>query len=113
MSEQPNPTPPTDHPRRAPLLVVTNAILLLLLVVVTIGGRSHAQGQPTSQPAPRARGEYTLLSPHSADGNTGTIVVIDSINEEMAVLEWDKTRRTVNVTGYRDLTSDTNEVIGR
>lgn len=94
------------------VLVATNAVLLVLLVLVTIGGRSRA-AQPATRPNSRPHGEYTIVSPKTADGNTGALVVIDSTNDEMAVLAWDKTRRTLNVTGFRDLTADSTEVIGR
>ncbi len=94
------------------VLVATNAVLLVLLVLVTVGGRSRA-AQPGTRPVSRPHGEYTIVSPKTADGNTGALVVIDSTNDEMAVLAWDKTRRTLNVTGFRDLTADSSEVIGR
>ena len=85
-------------------------MLLLALVVVSIATRSRAQ--PT-QEIPRARGEYTLLSPKTSDGSTGAVVVFDSVNAEMAALEWDKTRRQLVVTDLRDLNLDSAEQIGR
>ncbi len=100
---------------QTPTLVVVNAVLVLLLVVATLGGRTKAgeKPQPVNKPPVRARGEYTLLAPKSPSGNSGALLIVDSRNEEMAVLEWDKTRRQLTVMGYRDLSTDAMENIGR
>lgn len=109
-------------PRSTAGLIAVNALLVVVLALVTLAGPTPASAesagaeegsQPSARPPARARGEYTVIAPKSSDGNTGVLVVIDSVNEEMAVLDWDKTRRTLVVTGFRDLTADSTEVIGR
>ncbi|HRJ49702.1 MAG: hypothetical protein KF787_02975 [Phycisphaeraceae bacterium] len=113
---------PSGSPRSPAGLIAVNALLVVVLALVTLAGPTpasaesggtEAASQPSARPPARARGEYTVISPKSSDGNTGVLVVIDSVNEEMAVLDWDKTRRTLVVTGFRDLTADSTEVIGR
>lgn len=106
-------SPPAASRDRTPLLVVLNAALVLILVVVTLGGQTRASAQTGRQAPIRAHGEYSVLAPKSAGGNTGSVVIIDSVNSEMACLEWDKTRRALVVTSYRDLTADATENIGR
>lgn len=127
MNTHPATTPRTPSETRWPIrfptsLLAVNAVLVAVLSLVTLAGPTSAAAdadtldagiQPSSRAPSRARGEYTVISPKSADGNTGVLVVIDSINEEMAVLDWDKARRTLVVTGFRDLTADSTEVIGR
>lgn len=102
---------------RLPALIAANVVLLAALVVVTIGGRNHAlaagDSQPGGSPTPRSRGAYTAILTPAANGNTSVLVVADSVNQELVILGWDKTRKTFIVNGYRDLAADSNEVIGR
>jgi hypothetical protein len=102
---------------RIPTLIACNAVLLAVLSVVTIGGRNpahaDAQGQPGATQPLRSRGAYTAIATPAANGNTSVLAIVDSVNQEMAILAWDKTRRTFGIVGYRSLAADADELIGR
>lgn len=102
---------------RITTLIACNAVLLSILTVVTIGGKTPAHadalGQPGATQPLRSRGSYTAIATPAANGNTSVLAVVDSVNQEMAILAWDKTRRTFGIVGYRSLGADANELIGR
>ncbi|GMV27041.1 MAG: hypothetical protein AMXMBFR58_30720 [Phycisphaerae bacterium] len=101
--------------RRPAHLVAVNAVLALVLAAVFLATAAGptARAQSRSDAPARPRGHYTMLSPKSGVGETGSLVIVDSINEEMTTLDWDKSRRALVVRGYSDLTADSTEVIGR
>lgn len=83
-------------------LVALNATLLLALGAVTLAPKAGAQGQP----APRPRGEYTLVGGQVMGANSNAIYVLDAANRELVTLMWDDSRKQIHGIGYRDLAND-------
>lgn len=73
--------------------------------------RAHAQGGEGG--AGRARGTYTMLAGRTSSGGPEAIYVVDSTNQEMVVLRWDSSRRSLAVAGYRNLQADASANPGR
>jgi hypothetical protein len=83
-------------------LLALNFLLLGVLALVSIpGGRAGAQND-----RPRSRGEYTMVNAKAQGISESCLYVVDSINQELLVLRWDRSRQQIKGIGYRDLVAD-------
>ena len=89
-------------------LVALNAGLLLALAAISLAPEASAQ-----RGAGRARGEYTMVSGRVVGGNSNSIYVIDSANQEIIGLAWNNTRKTLDGFGFRDINADSGAAPGR
>lgn len=104
----------SDHPvpvvsARSPVptrLIAANAALLALLAVLTIAGmQSQADAQPGSSAA-RGRGEYTMVSGRYQGGTASAIYLVDSANQEVLALTWNRTKNEFEPLGMRSMLAD-------
>jgi hypothetical protein len=86
----------TPHRR----LIALNLALLAVLLLVSFSPRVVAQ------PSTRARGTYTMVSGRVQGFTTSGVYMLDSTNQEVLALGWDRTRDRLYVVGYRSLTAD-------
>lgn len=94
-------------------LIALNVALLLTLGVVTVLAGADAGAQPVGTPAPRPRGEYTVVSGRYQGGTTNAVYVLDSANQELLALSWDRSRNELEVIGHRKLSDDAQLKPGR
>jgi hypothetical protein len=87
---------------RWPLIAVNAGLLAVIGVTALV---------PAQQPAGnRARGEYAMVGGAYLGGGGGNAVyVLDSVNQDMIAVRWDRTRKALAGIGYRDLTQDAQE----
>lgn len=85
-------------------LVGVNILLLGVLAAVSLSPTLHAQGRREAQS--RARGEYTMVSGRIVGGNANAVYVVDGANQDMIVVRWNPSTRSLDGIGYRDLTAD-------
>ncbi len=108
------PPPPALAGRARQRLIGLNIALLLMLGVVTILTSVDAGAQPgAAAPAPRPRGEYTVVSGRYQGGTTNAIYVLDAANQELIALSWDRSRNEIEVIGHRKLSDDAQLKPGR
>ena len=79
-------------------LIGLNVGLLVVLALLTL-----APGAQARQGAARPHGQYAMVSAQVQGQTESAIVLVDSANEEMAALRWDRSRRTLAPLGYRNL----------
>lgn len=84
-------------------LIFLNAALLGVLALVAIGPSVVAQG---GQPDARARGEYTAVSGRVLGSTTNAVYILDSTNQEIVALRWNRNRNQFEGIGYRSLVQD-------
>jgi hypothetical protein len=98
-----------------PSLIVLNAVLLAGLAWAVLGSRvgagaglavAQAPAGPAAPAAGRLRGEYLMLSGRVQGSNTDITYVIDTANQEMIALSWDRSRRILSPMGWRSLSED-------
>ena len=100
-----------DTPRKAPrALIVVNAALLLLLGAVTLAPTSQAQRGTGGS---RARGEYTMVACQITGSSAHVVYVVDSSNQDMVVVRWNESTKSLDSIGYRDLKEDAQASPGR
>ncbi len=90
-----------------PRLVAVNVVLLGVLAFVTFAGAQPTP--PGSTPGPhagRGRGEYTMVSGRYSGATTSAIYILDSANQELVVLGWDRSAARLNPIGHRSLADD-------
>lgn len=88
-------------------LIAANAVLLLALAVLTIAGvQSPAGAQPGAGAAQRGRGDYTMVSGRYQGGTANMVYVLDSANQELLALEWNRNRNEFVPLGLRSLVDD-------
>lgn len=97
------------HARTSPnnRLIGLNAALLAVLTVVTIAG-TRAGGTAvagTHQPT-RARGSYTMVSGAVQGETTHAVYILDSVNQELLALRWNRNSNRFEGIGYRNLATD-------
>ncbi|MFN0010426.1 MAG: hypothetical protein ACKVS8_02150 [Phycisphaerales bacterium] len=65
-------------------------------------------GQPPGAPGPtsRARGQYLMLSGRTLGSNANSIFLVDTMNQELVGVRWDKAARKLAGIGYRNLAAD-------
>lgn len=67
----------------------------------TAGMGAAAQGAPG-----RLRGDYLLLSGRVRGSMSNVTYVVDTANQEMVALTWDRSRRQLTPLGWRSLAED-------
>jgi len=89
-------------PRR-PLrsLLALNLLLLGVLALVSLHGIAGAQSE-----RPRSRGQYTMVNAKAQGISESCLYVVDSANQELLVVRWDRSRQQIKGIGYRDLVAD-------
>ena len=108
MSER-SQAPGTSEPRRTRRgLIALNAGLLAALGLIELAPGVFAQPNVT-----RPRGQYTLVGGEINSANSNAIYVLDSVNEEIVVVRFNESRKTVDALGYRDLRADVQALPGR
>lgn len=98
---------PTPALYRRPVFVVglNLALLTLLAILVVSSSPAGAEGSEHGAVAPRARGEYTMLTGRNGAGSGSAVYIIDGANAEMISLRYDQ-RTLMTLTGYRSLDAD-------
>jgi len=82
-------------------LVALNGGLVVVLVGVVVGPTALGQNN-----AARPRGDYAMLAGQILGSEEDGLYIIDSANQEMAALQFDRTRRAMRFIGFRDLAAD-------
>ncbi len=90
--------------RRPQVVVGVNLALLGLLALLVMAGSPSSQAS-SGGGAPRARGEYTMLTGRGGSGNAGLVYILDGANAELVSLRYDQ-RNHFSVNGYRSLEAD-------
>ncbi|MFZ4576306.1 MAG: hypothetical protein ACOYN0_18125 [Phycisphaerales bacterium] len=94
-------------------LVFVN-VALAVAIGATVASRPVAIGQTEpAASARRPRGEYTLVSAKTNQGGPYAVWVLDAANNEMLVLRWEQSRQTLVGAGYRNLSTDSRQPLGR
>ncbi len=81
-------------------LVVLNVVLLGVLAMVSLSARVGAQ------PTGRARGNYTMVSGRIQGATTHCVYLLDSTNQELVAMGWDRGKEHLFPIGFRSLTAD-------
>lgn len=96
-------------------LIALNMVLLGLLALITLapgagaqpGGAGGAGGGGTAPgQRPRAHGQYGVVAGRFQGGVEAAMYIVDSANEELLALRWDRSRKAISVLGYRDMAQD-------
>ena len=101
------PRPPTGFPRRGRLaaLVAVNALLAAAVIAGLLTPRASAQPGAIG----RARGNYLMVSGH-ATGVTGNVVyIVDTVNQELIALKYQRSAGRLDPLGYRNLATDSSQ----
>jgi hypothetical protein len=93
-------------------LIALNMVLLGLLALVTLapgagaqpGGAGGAGNTPGQRP--RAHGQYGVVGGRYQGGVEAAMYIVDSANEELLALRWDRSRKALSALGYRDMAQD-------
>lgn len=97
-----SPTPPARRGRLA-ALVALNALLVAAVLAGLVTSRAQAQPGATGQ---RARGNY-LMIPGRVSGISGSaIYIVDSVNQELVVLRYQRSAGRLDTFAYRNLATD-------
>jgi len=97
-------------PRSRRGLVALNLALLSALALAALVPAAGAQN--AAPPGGRARGDYMMGAGRLTTGNAAAYIV-DASNQEMIVLRWDGTRKSLSSMGYRNLGADARLRQGR
>lgn len=90
---------------RRPSFVVGVNMALLGVLALLVGAGSPANAKSHEHAAPRARGDYTMLTGRAGSGSTGTVYIVDGANAELISLRYDP-RTHFSLSGYRSLDAD-------
>ncbi len=91
-------------------LLALNIALLGVLAIVSLSPEADAEN---TQPAARARGAYTMVAGGIRTGNSSAIWVVDSANQELAVLRFNDSKQQLEGIGFRDIAEDAKRRPGR
>lgn len=83
-------------------LILLNGALIGVLALVTIAPHAGAQGGKRNRP----KGQYTLVSGQVQGMTESAIFVLDSANEQLLGLKWDRSRKQLTGIGLRNLAED-------
>jgi len=84
-------------------LIAVNAALLIALSAVVLSPDATAQNTQN-----RPAGRYMLVGGKPPSGNTNAVYCVDTVNGEMIVLGWNRSRGMIEGVGYRNIKSDLN-----
>lgn len=82
-------------------LIALNAVLLCGLAVITLAPDAEAQARRA-----RAHGQYAMVDAKFLGREEAAIIIIDSSNQEMLAIQWDRNRKMLTTIGQRDLGAD-------
>jgi len=111
-------TRPAPRSRSRRWALGVNAALLIALAAsfaprIDLAGPAASAAQPDagreapSAPASfRPPGRYLAVSGDTGAGSTHAIWILDEVNQEMLAVQWDASRESLGVIGYRDLRAD-------
>ncbi len=105
MRLQPTTSAPDRPPSNLRALIALNAILLGLLATVTFA--------PTVSAQVRARGAYMMVAGGANNIQSDVVYIVDIVNQEMTVMTYDASSRTVKGLAYRNLAADAAAQLGR
>ncbi len=91
-------------------LLALNVALLAVLAIVSLSPEAGADG---TQPAARARGAYTMVAGPIRTGNASAIWIVDSANQELAVVRFNDSKQQLEGIGFRDIAEDATRRPGR
>ena len=99
--------PFTTAPRRRGRLAALIAVNALL-AAVTLAGllTAHAQAQGG---VPRARGSYLMVSGRASGVSGNVVYIVDSANQELVALRYQRASGRLDPLGYRSLVADSAE----
>lgn len=83
-------------------LLALNGALLVALAGVTLLPSRTAEAQRGQ----RVRGQYTLAVSRILGMTESGVFIVDSSNNEMVAVHWDRSRKTLAPIGFRDLAAD-------
>lgn len=90
-------------------LLALNAVLLAALGFVAFAPGAAGQSSASRRP----RGEYTMVGGLVQGFSESAIYVIDSTNQELIALRWDRSAKSLKGIGFRDLAADARRNDGR
>ncbi len=105
MRLQPTTSAPDRPPSNLRALIALNAILLGLLATVTFA--------PTVSAQVRARGAYMMVAGGANNIQSDVVYIVDTVNQEMTVMTYDASNRTVKGIAYRNLAADAASQLSR
>lgn len=80
-------------------------------LAAVIGITALAPAQPDGN---RARGQYAMVGGEFlGGGGENAVYILDSTNQDLIAVRWDRTRQSLQGIGYRDLSVDAQERPGR
>lgn len=85
-------------------LLALNALLMLVLLVVTFAPAARAQPG-----AARQRGDYTLIAARALGFAEAAIWLVDTNNQELIALRYDRSNKQLLFLGYRNLATDARQ----
>lgn len=94
------------------VLVAVNAALLGALAMVTLQPGARAAEGFAGQPA-RPRGQYIMTAGRMQGASSHAIYVLDTVNQELAAMVWDRSGQRLSVIGYRSVAADAASSQGR
>ena len=105
MRSEPSTSAPPRPPSNLRALIALNALLLGLLAMVTFA--------PTVSAQVRARGAYTMVAGGANNVQSSVVYIIDTVNQEMTVMTYDSSTRSIRGLAYRNLAADAANQLGR
>ena len=84
-------------------LMALNAALLVILGAVTFGSTADAQV--------RSRGEYTMVAGNVKGANAAAVFIVDTVNQEMAVVAYNPQTKQLDGVGYANLAQDATRLV--
>ena len=94
--------PASRRPGSLRALLALNAILLALLAAVTLSPEVNAQA--------RSRGSYAMVAGAANNIQSSAVYIVDAINQELAVVNYDGTTRALTGINYRNLAADAADI---
>jgi hypothetical protein len=88
-------------------LLMLNGLLIIALVIVSFS--PPAAGQRVNRP----RGEYTMVAARAQGITEAAIYIVDASNQEMLVVRYDRSTKSLKFIGFRDLAADAQAAMGR
>lgn len=75
------------------------------------GSAPAAGGAGGAAAAPRAHGQYLMLSGRVQGANTNALYLIDTANQELVALKWNRSAGRLEALGYRSLQADAGATV--
>jgi len=99
---------PSERPRRGRLgaLVALNVVLAGAVVAALVTPRAVAQGPN------RARGSYLMVSGRASGVSGNVVYIVDSVNQELVALRYQRAAGRLEPMGYRSLSADSAQGAG-